>query len=387
MNQDLFQTSEVAATVPPAERLARAVSGSKIPGLDAVRAGAVGLVVIGHYMALPTGNLGVEMFFVLSGFLITTLLLKELAKTGTVSLAGFYRRRVRRIFPAYYVFWAISLAIAVFEGHAPREGQLAATFFYFTNYYQALINTSHPFIRHGWSLAVEEQFYLLWPLFFRTFGSNLRRLAWMTLGVALACVSWRIAAFALWKSAADWYAYNVFECRADQLLWGCLLAVALHRRWFSRFFAALCASPWFLVLTAAALLFSARQQPSGAARGISGYLVEGLLSAVLLVQAMGLTTGSAAWRLLNNPLGAFGARISYPLYLYHLLPRTSGIVAGLNMWRAAAVGIPLSIAMAVLSYELVEKRFLRPAGALKAGPISTWTEAPGPEPVRVGNKG
>jgi peptidoglycan/LPS O-acetylase OafA/YrhL len=328
-----------------------------------MRASAIALVVMSHYastryFSLPTGNLGVEMFFVLSGFLITTLLLRERAGTGIVSLTGFYKRRARRIFPAFYVFWVISIGIELLRGGSLSKGQLAATFFYYTNYYQVLIHPKHSFLKHCWSLAVEEQFYLLWPTFFLVFSKNLRRLAWMTFGVALACAVWRTIAWSIWSSEADWYTYNVFECRADQLLVGCLLAISLDQRWFPKFFSALCASPWWIVATILALLSSARLL-QGMARGVFGFVIESLLSGVLLVQAMGIPEWCRLWRWLNGRASAYGARISYALYLYHLTPILSSRIRGLGRLRATILGILLGLAMAHLSYVLVERRFVR----------------------------
>jgi peptidoglycan/LPS O-acetylase OafA/YrhL len=125
-----------------------------------------------HYVRQRSGNLGVEIFFVLSGFLITTLLLRELAKTGTVSLRGFYRRRARRILPAFYVFWVVAVAVQVYHNPPLSTGALASTFFYFSNYHLSFIHpVNHRIIGHTWSLAVEEQFYLLWPVLFLVFDT------------------------------------------------------------------------------------------------------------------------------------------------------------------------------------------------------------------------
>jgi peptidoglycan/LPS O-acetylase OafA/YrhL len=120
---------KIAAPSPTFQRLMLAISRSTIPGLNGIRAVAALLVWWDHYVGQRTRNLGVEIFFVLSGFLITTLLLRELAKTGTVSLAGFYRRRARRIFPAFYVFWVVVAAVTAYHKHPLRTGELASPFF------------------------------------------------------------------------------------------------------------------------------------------------------------------------------------------------------------------------------------------------------------------
>ena len=112
--------------------------------------------------AVP-GDLGVSAFFVLSGFLITWLLLKEYRDTGTISLRRFYTRRMLRIFPAYYVFVAASFAIDTVRGDHWRPGLGLSALLYVVNYYNAFQGHPATSIAHAWSLGIEEQFYLLWP--------------------------------------------------------------------------------------------------------------------------------------------------------------------------------------------------------------------------------
>src|SRR5438093_1124683 len=136
-----------------------------LPALDGLRAVAVFTVIVYHFgiNAVP-GDLGVSAFFVLSGFLITWLLLREHAANGTVSLRRFYTRRVLRIFPAYYAFLAVSFAIDSVRGQPWGSSLGLSSLFYLVNYYNAL--NGHPVtsIAHAWSLGIEEQFYLLWPM-------------------------------------------------------------------------------------------------------------------------------------------------------------------------------------------------------------------------------
>jgi peptidoglycan/LPS O-acetylase OafA/YrhL len=185
---------EKIAAPPPFQRLTLSISRPTIPGLNGIRVVAALLVGLDHYVGTRTGYLGVEIFFVLSGFLITTLLLRERAKTGTVSLRGFYQRRARRILPAFYVFWVVAAAVQAYNKHPLSTGELASTFFYFTNYYESRINhVNHHIIGQTWSLAVEEQFYLLWPVLFLVFRNDLKRLAQVIFGLAIACELWRTA--------------------------------------------------------------------------------------------------------------------------------------------------------------------------------------------------
>ena len=106
------------------------------------------------------------MFFVLSGFLITWLLLNEEKRWVNISLKLFYVRRSLRIFPAFYVFWFLVVGTGVIMGKRLAAGQAVSSLFYLTNYYQVLFGDPDTALSHTWSLAIEEQFYLLWPLAF-----------------------------------------------------------------------------------------------------------------------------------------------------------------------------------------------------------------------------
>ena len=146
------------------------------PGLDGLRALAIVGVLLYHAGVdwVPGGLLGVDLFFVISGFLITSLLVAELQRSGRIALGGFYHRRARRLLPALgVVLAATTLTLLLFwPGEVPRfRGDLVASFGYVTNWWFILRHQSYfvatgrpsPF-QHLWSLAIEEQFYLLWPL-------------------------------------------------------------------------------------------------------------------------------------------------------------------------------------------------------------------------------
>ncbi|MGC2321688.1 MAG: acyltransferase [Terriglobales bacterium] len=140
---------------------------SRIPALDGMRALAVFLVILYHFsFDWAPASLGVLGFFVLSGFLITWLLLKENDKTGTISLSGFYKRRSLRIFPAFYAYCGGWLLLLLLTGHKVVWAEVISAFCYISNYYQAFFHPADSFVTHTWSLAIEEQFYLLWPLCF-----------------------------------------------------------------------------------------------------------------------------------------------------------------------------------------------------------------------------
>src|SRR4051812_3665230 len=146
-----------------------------LPGLDGLRAIAVVAVMIYHanHEWLSGGFLGVEVFFVISGYLITLLLLSEKERTGKVRLGQFWMRRARRLLPALFVMMgSLAIYMALFKQRpmGQARGDLLGGTFYVSNWYQIWVGqgytaaTSFAPLRHLWSLAVEEQFYLLWPL-------------------------------------------------------------------------------------------------------------------------------------------------------------------------------------------------------------------------------
>ena len=213
-----------------------------IPALDGIRAIAVIAVLLYHADLLwaPGGFLGVEVFFVLSGFLITALLWSELVATGGLGFRGFWSRRARRLLPA--LFGLLIVVLAAFLIGWPHEvasirGDVAAAFTYSSNWY--LIGVKHSYFQtlgrpspfgHLWSLAIEEQFYLVWPVVLALLFYKVRRqkrVAWIIGGGALASA---IAMWVLYSSADPSRIYYGTDTRASGLLIGAALAV-VWRPW------------------------------------------------------------------------------------------------------------------------------------------------------------
>jgi peptidoglycan/LPS O-acetylase OafA/YrhL len=203
-------------------------SQARIPSLDGLRAVSILLVIAGHWAELryrPSiaadiagafANLGVRIFFVVSGYLITTLLLKEHAKIGTIGLREFYVRRAYRILPAAIAFM---LPVFVIFWHELRWYHMAAAALYVANF-----DFMHPwFLGHLWSLSVEEQFYFLWPGVLKKWYRH--RVAILA-GVVTFAPVYRIASHFLGlHGRAD----ETFPAVADVLAIGCLLAVFAKR--------------------------------------------------------------------------------------------------------------------------------------------------------------
>ena len=334
----------------------------EIPALNGIRAIAVFLVILYHFgFNWSPGGRGVTIFFVLSGFLITWLLLGELGRTGAVSLRGFYRRRILRIFPAFYAFWFGLVALQLMRGRAVDWPHAWSAFFYVSNYFQALALGSVSGFSHTWSLAVEEQFYLLWPLVFLWCGADLRRMTRVLMGLIVATALYRfVLVYGL--DVNERYLYQAFDTRGDNLLVGCLLAVLLKRRALSSFWRISTAHPAAplvtVALVAASVMYGEQYVPRY--RDVVGFAIEPILFAVAMVQLVALSA-TPWWAWLDAaPLRYLGI-ISYPLYLYQnvtLYPvRRLLVRAPVEIQLVAAIAV--TIAIASCSYFVVERPFLR----------------------------
>lgn len=331
-----------------------------IPGLDGIRALTVSFVVFYHMgFENSPGSLGVTAFFVLSGFLITLLLLREQERHGRIDIWRFYVRRGLRIFPAFYVYWLARVALLCVFGKTILWPQFIASAAYVTNYYHAVVGHQTSLVAHTWSLSVEEQFYLLWPVtavwLLKTPQQMSRRLLVM---IALV-VSWRsFGRFVL--GLPEVHAYETLDMRADHLLIGCWLAVVLKRESRTAIFRAITASAWFPLIPILLLVASDRLQAQGFVwRDSVGAFVDPWLVAVLLVQVIAFAQ-HRAWRWLSwRPVVLVG-QLSYSIYLYHNLALNQADKYLPETGVLRVIGSYLSVVLVGLgSYLLVEKPFLR----------------------------
>lgn len=346
----------------PARRSLRDVlKRSHLPVLDGLRAVAVGVVIFGHanypVRGIPS-DLGVSAFFVLSGFLITRLLLREYDATGDVSVKRFYIRRTLRIFPAYYAFVLISYAVDAWHGHQWDPILLRSALTYTVNYFNAFNHHPTTSVAHAWSLAVEEQFYLLWPLAFIILAAKGRR-ATITgvAAMALAVVAWR-SGLTLIAHADPSYLYNAFDTRFDNLAVGCLLALSVDYNRVTRAVELVGQRAWFPLVTLTLLLYSRLALPEAYHYSI-GFTVDAVLVAVLIMQLLQLH-GTPQWSWLDAPAVRYLGVISYPIYLYHAWGASFGHrfpVEGKGIQFAA--GLLATILLASGSYYLIERPFLK----------------------------
>jgi peptidoglycan/LPS O-acetylase OafA/YrhL len=313
-------------------------------GLDGVRGVAIIAVVAFHLVGWPrAGFLGVDLFFVLSGFLITSLLADEHQLSGGISLRAFYARRARRLLPALgaLVALALALATAAAPDHLLRWlTVIAAGCLYAANFVRAFVHPdplqSSPF-GHLWSLAAEEQFYLLWPAAMLILAR--RPKAPLIVGAAIAgAVVYRAA---LTATGASWdRLYFSPDTHATGLLVGCLAALL----WRSGLRLPRWSTPLSLA-TVVGLFFLAEQTSAWA--GYGQILVEAACAWLVVAAVDGPTL-----LLRFGPLVWFGL-ISYSLYLWH------HPINWLFDWSAPLVTAPMSVLAAAGSYYLVERRFRR----------------------------
>ena len=357
-----------------------------IPALDGIRAVAVALVLADHggIPGLAGGFLGVDVFFVLSGFLITSLLLDEHARTGRIALAGFWIRRARRLLPALIVtVLAVVAARGLFSPEATamlREDAVAA-FFWVSNWAFVAQKTDYfsqgsppsP-LQHTWSLGVEEQYYLIWPLLLIAVAWMLARRSVRTVriavfGLAAAGAGASAAAAILCTSAATLNRiYFGADTRAQALLVGAAAAALLVRDWSVVTAGGCLRSRWArwsvrtLPIVGLAVLAAAAHYATGSVRDFRhGLLIVVAVAAVLVVVPVALDQGGLVARALAWPPLVWLGAISYGVYLWHwpIFLALNGERTGWSGWSLFSVRCAATIAVATASWWLLEQPIRR----------------------------
>ncbi|HEY6888082.1 MAG TPA: acyltransferase [Solirubrobacter sp.] len=331
-----------------------------VPALDGLRALAVGAVVALHAglgLALG-GGVGVDVFFVLSGYLITSLLLGEQERHGRIDLGAFLVRRLRRLAPALVVMIAV---VGLFAALAPLElsdqfdypglaGSLVIAGSYTANLGIITGVAAGPMF-HTWSLGVEMQFYLLWPVFVMRMTARRAspRTLLATIGAAIAAVAvWRVLLLHVGEATHVLYG---LDTRADPLLAGAAVAIlARAGRLPSTALARL--APVALLILAAVVVLA----PSVTQLVYGGYLLIDVCGAILVAHlAAGRLTvlRPLAWR----PL-VYAGTLSYSIYLWHfpVFHALTASTLGLSRGPSIVVRVALTFILAAASYHLVENR-------------------------------
>ena len=324
--------------------------GKRLRALDGLRAISIAAVLLGHLsgtrgfpklelepVAGDYANLGVVMFFVISGFLITTLLLEEYQQFGGISLRLFYARRVLRLFPAFLLFIVFLMTIQQLGAIRLNPSDLLSAMTYTVNFRQG----SSWYIGHLWSLSVEEQFYLLWPAVLVVAGY--RRAVWVAGAMILISPVARL--FAVQHHLPG----SIFPCVADSLACGCLLALCGDRLRLQVWYTRLIASPYFVPATVIVILLCSRLRVYLVGIVFGVCVINILMSAI--VHRCVLMRSKMSDFLAAPVLVGVGV-LSYSLYLWQqfFLNRTASWVI---------CQFPLNIVLAMLaasaSYYLVER--------------------------------
>lgn len=341
-----------------------------LPGLNGIRAVAALAVLFGHMWA-PFGDWGlgepafqipwpqgpVTTFFVISGFLITYLLMNEVGKTGDVSIGKFYMRRILRIWPLYYGYMVLALiVVAAFKG----EINGAAWFYtFFSGNISHAIGIGIIPLYHFWSLGVEEQFYAWYPWMVKY---NKKHILYAVCGL---CVLWFGTKLGLYLFVGKGLAYRIFSVtQFDCMMLGAAGAIMYYRgtEWFKR----LCCNKW-VAITAWILFFTS---------GIwSTYLPSPITYEVIALVSLIVIMAGLVWKpILENKVMNYLGKISYGIYVIHpvLLYAGTRLLSDMLIWYEGTqiqggvcfamifIGITgLTIGLASLSYKYFEMPFLR----------------------------
>jgi peptidoglycan/LPS O-acetylase OafA/YrhL len=341
-------------------------SRMRIPSLDGLRALSISFVLFAHlsgttgFPRLPkalTGGaavFGVRVFFVISGFLITSLLLAEIARTGTVSVRHFYLRRTLRIFPPFYVYIAAIALAGALGWVALGDHDILAALTYTTNYH----HERSWYLGHTWSLAVEEQFYLLWPFLVKYLGvGRATRLALVTIIAApLLRIGLLVGAPAFRPGIGE-----TFPTVADAIATGCLLACVRGRIDSSPRVLAFLRGPAFWLIPAGAMAFAF--VPSAKADALFGQTITNLGIALAIERFVRFPV-TPFGRLLNARPIVFVGVLSYSLYLWQQPFLNRHAHLGLT---AFPMNLALAFAAALASYYLIERPALRLRARIEAG--------------------
>ena len=327
----------------------------QIPALNGIRAFAVFLVVFCHagMPFLPAG-LGVTLFFVLSGFLITLLLIREQREHQGINVKAFYVRRTLRIFPAYFAFVAASFIADRLTGTYWSDGQLFSALTYTHNYYNAI--NDHPSIStaHAWSLSIEEQFYLIWPFLFLALSnkdrSPTRFIAW----TVLVIMGWRSFSFLYIFNTPSW-AYNAFDSRADSLLIGCAFAyLVTNNNPLTSYLVSKTA--WWHPFIIIVMAYYSNDEKLW--HYTLGFTFESVLCGIFIFQMIALIR-THPWKWLEYRWVCWLGLISYPMYLYHILATRIAHKLVDGHIETLVLVVLLTIVLAACSYYILEIPFLR----------------------------
>ncbi len=320
-----------------------------IPSLDGLRAVSIGLVIFAHSINSDfLGNLGVRVFFVISGYLITFLHLKEFNSTGSVNLKRFYFRRTMRIFAPFYFFLLIVGILGLIGIISLSVRDFITPLTYTSNY---LFSDSW-YTGHSWSLAVEEQFYLLYPPLLVTLRKK-KIIAALVFILFLAPIL-RVVGYHLFYESQNIALIYGFHANMDALASGCLLALAAEYKCSREFLSKIAALPQMAVIAVIFLIFLANTQNEHPHLYFGAYAtLINIAIALIIYWSITNSQNSRVGRILNTKALSFIGVLSYSLYLWQQ------VFTGRDMQIYFPFNLLLMFACALVSYYTVERYSLK----------------------------
>ncbi len=335
----------------------------RVAGLDGLRALAA-LAVVAYHLGLRAaggGGVGVDWFFVLSGFLVTSVILGELDRSDAVDLRRFYRRRLARLVPALAATLVTVLAVLALVqrsllADAAREALAAAL--YISNMTDLGADETNEFFLHTWTLSLEMQFYLVLPFLLiavRRRGWSERTQVTVCLALAVACAATRAVGANAFDEMPVLISLPIFDL--DRFLFGIALAVVLRSEGFARAKRVLAGTALAVAafVVCAVDVYAGQFWPDGY-HSLHNLVICPAIALVIghvMVSERSILARALAWR----PLTAIGL-ISYSLYLWHFpifeLLRDGVVLDGYDVWRNVAK-LPISFGVAWLSYLVLER--------------------------------
>lgn len=334
-----------------------------IPSLDGLRAISILLVIVSHFGMghIIPGGFGVTVFFFISGFIITRLLIAEYEANRSILLQRFYIRRFLRLMPALFVYIAISTTFVYLAFGKFNSLELLSALFYGANYYNIFIRYEEPApYRILWSLAIEEHYYIIYPLLAAALFRDYRK-ALITL-VAFVCVVlvWRIyLVYGLDLPKNEHVrVYMGSDTRADSIIFGVLLAILLM--WEKGGYLRRLFSNQIVIVGCLSLLLFAFVYRDPFFRQTFRYSLQGIALMPLIFSIVFVPRLANVRTLLEHPWMIYIGKLSYSLYLYHWLARICAdwAVSRFDLsWLPVAIGI--TVVGSVFSYHVIERRMLR----------------------------
>jgi peptidoglycan/LPS O-acetylase OafA/YrhL len=328
---------------------------NRIPSLDGLRTISIALVMashlafaFGHFNLFNAGDLGVRIFFVISGFLITGLLIGEHERNETVSLTKFYFRRTLRIFPPYYFLLLVLLLLSLWGKIHLAAAQFLPAAAYLSDY----VFPDDWNVDHAWSLSVEEQFYLIYPGVLVLFGMH--RIKWILAVTVAACPLLRLIDHDVFAAAHPIWLTKGFHANVDTLAVGCLLAFLRPSLHANGAYQRLISSRLLFLVPVLVFVINADIDYIGLDLGPL-FSINNVLIALMLDCAVTNSTGPAG-KFLNSPPMVFIGMMSYSIYLWqqpflHPSPETRYFAFPFNI-----IGFTACV---LISYFVVERLSLR----------------------------